>query len=114
MMASGLRALLQGPLFSRALRPFYQGRGAILALHRVVPMEALSAFHSNRGLELTPAHLKAVIAWARSLGYSFVSLSSFCEHLEDHRGAKMLCVTFDDGYTDNLRYALPILEAFDV
>lgn len=60
----------------------------------------------------TLAELKQVIAFCLDRGFQFTALSAF-EDTDFHCDAPRIALTFDDGY-DNQRWALPILEAFQV
>jgi peptidoglycan/xylan/chitin deacetylase (PgdA/CDA1 family) len=102
-LSSWIWSIAQGPLA-------YAARGTILSLHRIVPTNQLALLAANRALELTPENLDTLIKWAQSKGYKLVSLARFCADVRARRGRKMLCLTFDDGYADNLTYALPVLE----
>jgi peptidoglycan/xylan/chitin deacetylase (PgdA/CDA1 family) len=79
-------------------------------LHRIVPRDESSLLQLNRYIELAPEELDALILWACSKNYKLVSLREFCANVTARRGRKMLCVTFDDGYADNLTHGLPVLE----
>jgi peptidoglycan/xylan/chitin deacetylase (PgdA/CDA1 family) len=104
-----LISLLQA-IASQLLRPVYAPRGTILSLHRIVPRDELATLESNRTLELTPEDLDTLIRWAYSKGYTLVSLGQLCASVRARHGRGMFCLTFDDGYADNLSHALPILE----
>jgi peptidoglycan/xylan/chitin deacetylase (PgdA/CDA1 family) len=92
------------------LRPFVAGIGAILTLHHVRPPRP-DAFQPNRLLEVTPAFLEAVIVRLRRAGIDLVSLDEMYRRLaEGGGGRRFACLTFDDGYRDNLEHAYPILK----
>ena len=92
------------------LRPFVAGIGAILTLHHVRPARP-DAFQPNRLLEVTPAFLEAVIVRLRRAGIDLVSLDEMHRRLtQGGRGRRFACLTFDDGYRDNLEHAYPILK----
>ena len=92
------------------LRPFVSGIGAILTLHHVRPPR-LDAFQPNRLLEVTPAFLEAVIVRLRRAGIDLVSLDEMHRRLTaGERSRRFACLTFDDGYRDNLEHAYPILK----
>ncbi|MFO1149021.1 MAG: polysaccharide deacetylase family protein [Alsobacter sp.] len=93
----------------RALRPWAQGLGAILTLHRVRPWEE-SAFAPNRLLEVTPDFLDRAIARAKQAGFIFVELDEALVRLKGAGKHRFLTLTFDDGYRDTLEEALPVLE----
>jgi peptidoglycan/xylan/chitin deacetylase (PgdA/CDA1 family) len=92
------------------LRPFVAGIGAILTLHHVRPPKR-AAFQPNRLLEVTPAFLEAVIVRLRRAAIDLVSLDEMHRRLTTgERSRRFACLTFDDGYRDNLEYAYPILK----
>lgn len=98
----------------RLAEPFTRGLGAILMFHRVRP-HAGSAFEPNRGLEIEPAFLDALLAHVRARGFDILSLDAALERLRSGGEASgpFVALTFDDGYRDLVEHALPILEAHD-
>ncbi len=94
----------------RLLRPLLGGVGAILTLHHVRPPRP-DAFQPNQLLEVTPRFLDDVLAFLRRAQVDIVTLDEMQRRLTecDFR-RRFICLTFDDGYRDNLRYALPILK----
>src|SRR5436853_2862693 len=96
------------------LRPLLGGVGAILTLHHVRPPRP-DAFQPNRLLEVSPAFLEDVIKALRRAQVDIVALDEMHRRLkeQDFR-RRFVCLTFDDGYRDNLHYALPILKKYDV
>lgn len=77
-------------------------------LHRVVA-EHRDGFDPNRELHVTPDVLGAVIAATRAEGLSFVTLDEAAARLRAGGAAPpFACLTFDDGYRDNLDLALPV------
>lgn len=96
---------------NRWLRPLAQGRGLILALHRVRPRQGRDAFAPNRFLEITPHFLERAIDAFEAAGFEFLSLDAVPERLSrPTRQRPFVVFTFDDGYRDNLLYAWPILQ----
>jgi peptidoglycan/xylan/chitin deacetylase (PgdA/CDA1 family) len=93
-------------------RPLFGGLGCILALHRVVPEGERSVLPSNRALEISPEDLRAVLRWLRKAGVAVVSLDEIPDRLRTASAPRFICLTFDDGYRDNLTYALPVLREF--
>jgi len=94
-------------LLSRLTR----GRGAILMLHSVSP-EPARAFDPNAGLRVTPDFLDQTLSLIRGEGYDIVSIEEVLGRLTGAaRGRPFVAVTLDDGYRDNLRYALPIFQS---
>jgi peptidoglycan/xylan/chitin deacetylase (PgdA/CDA1 family) len=112
-----LRAGMEALYFSgahRLLRPALGGVGAILTLHHVRPPRA-DAFQPNRLLEVSPQFLADVIEGLRRAGVEFITLDEMDRRLkeQDFR-RRFVCFTFDDGYRDNARHALPILKKYEV
>src|ERR1044072_3521904 len=93
----------------RMLQPLIGGVGAILTLHHVRPPRD-DAFQPNRLLEVSPRSLGDVLAGLRRSDVDILTLDEMHRRLTecDFR-RRFVCLTFDDGYRDNLRHALPIL-----
>jgi peptidoglycan/xylan/chitin deacetylase (PgdA/CDA1 family) len=92
------------------LQPSFGGIGAILTLHHVRPPR-LDPFQPNRMLEVSPTFLEEVIARVRRSGIEIVSLDEMHRRLlERDASRRFVCLTFDDGYRDNLIWAYPILK----
>lgn len=84
------------------------GRGVIFTLHHVRP-ERNFAFEPNRHLAVTPEFLDDALAVAREAGLHAVRLEDLPAVLSDPTDQrKLFCVTLDDGYRDNERYAAPV------
>lgn len=85
-------------------------------LHRVLPEEEREQFTLNKDLAISPEKLEEFILLFKTKGYTFVSLDDLQAWLEKKKKIqqKFICLTFDDGYRDNLIYGLPILEKHDV
>jgi peptidoglycan/xylan/chitin deacetylase (PgdA/CDA1 family) len=97
-----------------ALRQFTAGVGAILTLHHVRPPRS-ERFQPNHILEVTPRFLERVVKSLRRSGLDFVSLDEMHRRMtEGDFSRRFVCLTFDDGYRDNLQWAYPILKAAEV
>jgi peptidoglycan/xylan/chitin deacetylase (PgdA/CDA1 family) len=96
------------------LRPALGGVGAILTLHHVRPARA-EEFQPNRLLEVSPQFLEDVIRELRRSDVDLIDLDEMHRRLkeQDFR-RRFMCFTFDDGYRDNARHALPILRKYQV
>ncbi len=104
----------------RALSGPLGGVGAILTLHHVRPARP-EAFQPNGLLEITPDFLDCVLSWLRGSGIDIVTLDEMHRRLVEGAGeapadvkARFVCLTFDDGYRDNLQFAYPILKKHQV
>ena len=87
-----------------------RGLGAIFTLHHVRPHEE-TAFAPNAHLEITPEFLHLVLNRLKSDGYRFVALEEIPSLLSQSGSSEPFAAfTLDDGYRNNLVYALPIFE----
>ncbi len=93
----------------RRLAPRFRGRGVILTFHHVTP-DPIARMAENAGLSITPAFLESVLTLLRALDYAIVPLAEVPARL-DAEGPPFAVLTFDDGYRDNVRHALPVLDA---
>ncbi len=91
--------------------PFTRGEGAVLTFHHVRPSQERE-FAPNRGLEISPEFLDALLSHLRARGYRFFSLDQALDALAapDPGQATFVVLSFDDGYRDLVDFALPILE----
>ena len=80
----------------------------ILVYHQIAeaPPKGESPF---RGLYVSPTAFARQMAWLRRLGYTGLSMSSLMPYLRGERSGKVVGITFDDGYRNNLTHALPVL-----
>ena len=93
----------------RWLRTVAQGCGVVLMFHHVRPAGS-RAFAPNRLLEITPEFLDRTLTLVTAMGFDLVGLDEVPERLaKGGRGRPFAALTFDDGYRDNVEYALPVL-----
>lgn len=105
-----IRTGLEAVALSRADRFMKSaaGRGVILTLHHVRPQRDF-AFEPNGHLSVAPEFLDFALTIAREAGLEPVSLEQLPKLLSDSTDQRRLfCVTLDDGYRDNARYAAPV------
>ena len=62
-----------------------------------------------RSLYVAPDAFARQMAWLKLLGYTGLSMSSLQPYLQDKKTGKVVGITFDDGYQNNLIHALPVL-----
>jgi peptidoglycan/xylan/chitin deacetylase (PgdA/CDA1 family) len=86
------------------------GEGAIVTLHRIRPASNRGGFAPNAHLEITPEFLADLIDWAQNSDIDLVTLDEAKRRLGTASLRRFLVITMDDGYRDNLQYALPILK----
>jgi peptidoglycan/xylan/chitin deacetylase (PgdA/CDA1 family) len=80
----------------------------ILVYHQIAeaPPKGSSPF---RGLYVSPAAFARQMAWLKRLGYTGLSMSGLLPYLRGELSGKVVGITFDDGYLNNLSHALPVL-----
>ena len=62
-----------------------------------------------RGLTVTPERFARQMALLRWFGYRGVSMDALTPYLSGEATGKVVGITFDDGYCNNLEHALPVL-----
>jgi peptidoglycan/xylan/chitin deacetylase (PgdA/CDA1 family) len=92
----------------RWLAPMARGAGFIITLHHVRPWVDRD-FAPNRLLEITPEFLDAALSVIAET-HDFIPLDEVAGRLTAPRRRPFAAVTFDDGYRDNVEFALPILK----
>ena len=106
-----LKAALAALHYARADRAFgrlTQGAGVIFMLHHVAP-SGPERFHPNRILSITPEFLDLVIRHILAAGFEVISLDDIPDRLACGAcDTPFAAFTFDDGYRDNVQYALPV------
>jgi peptidoglycan/xylan/chitin deacetylase (PgdA/CDA1 family) len=113
IIRTGLETLYFSGLH-RVMQPMFGGIGSILTLHHVRPARS-SRFQPNHLLEITPDFLEKLLRRLRRSRRDIVSLDDMHQRLiAGERGRRFVCVTFDDGYRDNLRWAYPLLKKYEV
>jgi peptidoglycan/xylan/chitin deacetylase (PgdA/CDA1 family) len=96
------------------MRPLFGGIGCILTLHHVRPPRP-DAFQPNRLLEVSPVFFEGLLRRLKRRRIDLVSLDEM--HRRFVAGdfkRRFVCVTFDDGYKDVMRWAWPLLKQYEV
>lgn len=62
-----------------------------------------------RSLYVAPESFDRQMKWLARLGYTGLSMSALMPYLRGEKTGKVVGVTFDDGYQNNLIHALPVL-----
>ena len=81
----------------------------VLMYHMIRKHLPKHASKFNR-LRVTPAAFEKQLAWLKRNGFTSYTLSELASL--DKKPAKAVCITFDDGYRDNLTGALPLLQKY--
>ena len=63
-----------------------------------------------RGLYVSPAAFARQMAMLKVLGYQGMSMTDLQPYLRGDKSGKVVGITFDDGYLNNLTHALPVLQ----
>ena len=79
----------------------------ILTYHQIDEAPAKGA--RFRSLYVSPAAFSRQIAMLKLLGYQGMSMSALMPYLRGDKKGKVVGITFDDGYLNNLTHALPVL-----
>ncbi|MFT7325151.1 MAG: peptidoglycan/xylan/chitin deacetylase (PgdA/CDA1 family) [Rhodoferax sp.] len=82
----------------------------ILVYHQIE--EAPPRGAAFRSLIVSPARFSRQMAFLNLLGYRGLSMSALQPYLTGMLTGKVVGITFDDGYLNNLAYALPVLKRY--
>lgn len=80
----------------------------ILVYHQI--SEAPPKGAPFRSLYVSPASFSRQMTLLRLLGYQGLSMSALLPYLRGEKTGKVVGITFDDGYRNNLTHALPVLK----
>lgn len=82
----------------------------VLMYHNIAPVPA--GLRSYRSLYVTPPKFARQMWLLHQLGYTGLSMSDALPFLRGERRGRVVAITLDDGYVDNLDAALPVLQSF--
>ena len=90
-------------------RPLTQNQRPIpiLVYHQID--EAPEKGRPFRSLYVAPRSFARQMAWLKALGYTGLSMGALMPYLRGEKTGKVVGITFDDGYLNNLTNALPVL-----
>jgi peptidoglycan/xylan/chitin deacetylase (PgdA/CDA1 family) len=86
-----------------------RGRGVILNYHRVLPSNKID--NSLVNISVSTDNFIRQLNYLKN-NFDIISLDDLLLHLKNKSNEFKIAITFDDGYSDNLDYAYPILEKF--
>jgi peptidoglycan/xylan/chitin deacetylase (PgdA/CDA1 family) len=92
---------------THSLIKFLRGRGAILNYHRVLPSNKID--NSLVNISVSTDNFTHQLNYLKK-NFDIISLDDLLLHLKSKSNEFKIAITFDDGYSDNLDYAYPILE----
>jgi peptidoglycan/xylan/chitin deacetylase (PgdA/CDA1 family) len=96
------------------MRPLLGGVGAILTLHHVRPARP-DAFQPNHLLEVTPKFLERLLRRLKRAALDVISLDEMhARFISGDFKRRFVCITFDDGYKDLMRFAYPLLKKYQL
>jgi peptidoglycan/xylan/chitin deacetylase (PgdA/CDA1 family) len=97
------------------LLPSMMQNGMIFTLHHVRPAETVQPFSPNAILSITPEFLEQAVQSVLAAGMIPVHVHQLPELLaHNHDKKRYVCFTLDDGYRDNMEYASPIFERYNI
>ncbi len=79
----------------------------ILTYHQIAAIPPRGA--PFRGIYVTPAAFARQMAMLKLMGYQGLSMSALMPYLRGERSGKVVGITLDDGYLNNLTHGLPAL-----
>ena len=89
------------------------GKGIILCYHSISSSQVIDSTLNKSWLSINLENFRAHIAYLANK-FECVSIDQMLGNHRPVSGRKLCCITFDDGYKDNLYNALPILEEYQV
>ena len=98
--------------YERGRRQLDGSRAVILMYHRVLPRQTASELAVESGMYVTPQTFRQQLRWLRE-DFQVLALRELVGRLKRAEALPPRCaaITFDDGWLDNLQFALPELEA---
>lgn len=82
----------------------------ILMYHQIA--EAPPKGTPFRSLCVAPADFQRQMGFLKLLGYQGLSMTALMPYLHGEKQGKVVGITFDDGYLNNLTHALPVLQRY--
>ena len=113
IVKSTIRSFASIP-FSQKILSRWKGNCAILNLHRVMPDSYVkNDDNPQKNLVLSQSRLAELLEYLTAK-YQILPLDDLIPHLQSDSQELAVFVTLDDGYKDNLEYALPVFEQYQL
>jgi peptidoglycan/xylan/chitin deacetylase (PgdA/CDA1 family) len=94
--------------------PNLSAKDVIFTLHRVEPQPS-PLFNPSAHLSVTPEFLEETILALKAKNYTAIALKDVPQHLANPESTgPIMAFTLDDGYRNNLEYALPIFKKHNI
>lgn len=92
------------------MTPTVQSRSPvpILTFHQIASAPDMGT--GFRSLSVAPDDFERQMAFLHTLGYQGLSMTALQPYLRGERSGKVVGISFDDGYLNNLTHALPVLQ----
>jgi peptidoglycan/xylan/chitin deacetylase (PgdA/CDA1 family) len=81
----------------------------VLTYHQIAAAPAKGT--AFRSLCVSPERFASQMRWLKRLGYQGLSMTELMPYILGERRGKVVGITFDDGYLNNLTHALPVLQS---
>lgn len=83
----------------------------VLMFHRVLPDKLITQpnAYSTFGTLISQEYFETVLSCLTDNGFQFATITELTQHSDTD---KLVALTFDDGYSDNFEFALPLLQKF--
>ncbi|MEN5249961.1 MULTISPECIES: polysaccharide deacetylase family protein [Brucella] len=79
----------------------------VLMYHQIASVPEIGA--PFRGLNVAPENFKSQMQWLARLGYQGLSLRELAPYINGEKQGRVVGITFDDGFENVHKHALPIL-----
>jgi peptidoglycan/xylan/chitin deacetylase (PgdA/CDA1 family) len=99
--------------FSGKLGSKIFGKSRILGFHSILEENHYEIWHPNKSLVFSVSELEDLIKKIRTR-YSFISINEVLKNSRSTKKDMSVCLTFDDGYKDNLYNLLPLLKVYNI
>lgn len=113
-ISSLLRKVIRSRMGRESILHFLPPEGAVLMFHHVSEADP-DGIESNQHLKVSASFLEELCVWYRKKGFSFLSMDEVTDLLQKKKPLhKVLALTFDDGYRDNLTVGKPVLSSLGI
>ena len=92
----------------------WRGRACIFCYHRILPDDKVQDDKGPDSSLVMPVSKFEEQMKFLSQTYRVLSMDDFLKHIKSDSNEFVIVITFDDGYKDNLEYAIPVLEKYNI